>query len=264
MALTNEERKMYTRKCPICGKSIKWIRGQKPEVCPFCQSIRWDMSKDECRLFNLQATYLKTRDRKILDKMSIILYPYAKKTILKMLGSCYYDADKLEDKVQGTVAYFMCYYVRKPTFYVSSKFGSLLYQTAQQQLYNQKQKNVDTKEFSYDKPIGNDKDGSETCLLNLIQEKKVPSNMETESMEKELATFLDKMYLAMVNAYGIKKAILGIKLLHFYIIHKKDTFFDSFYLQYGTEYKQILELEKLALYDFLRELKEINYQYYER
>jgi len=254
------DKKQYKRQCPICHKSIKWLYGKKPEVCPYCKSIKWDKPLDECTLFNLQKKYLKSKDKDILGEMYKVLYPYTKNIILKMLKRCSsYDDDKLADKVQDTVTYFLSYYLRKDYYCVTDSFGQILILGAHQQLHNKKVKNIDQKEFSYDRPM---KEGEDSFLEEMVADK-IPLEMEKDSIENDLINFIDKMYLSMYKSFGLRKALLSLKLFHFYLINKRFDFFDNFYDVFGTDLKESLEKEKLALYEFISELKTLNYNYYE-
>jgi hypothetical protein len=253
------ERKQHIKKCGNCGKIVKWFHGSRPEKCPYCDCIKWYKPDDECKLFNLQDKYLETRDNKYLSQMYNILYPYTKRIILKMLhGHKSYDDDKLEDKIQGTVTYFISYYLRKDTYRVTDSFGFLLKKGAEQQLYSQKVKDVDSHELSYDKPMT---DG-ETTFLSELKADNVPLEYEKTCIENDLTVFIDKMFMKMCEYNDLSTAILALRLFHLYTSGTKIDY-NLFYSIFGTEFKNILETEKFAIYEFIQDMEKFNYSYYE-
>lgn len=259
--MENSERKQYIKKCGVCEKQVSWIRGSKPETCPHCNSIRWDKPQDEAKLFNLQRLYLENRDQKILGQMYQALIPYTTKIALKMLRGVQYDPDKLEQKVEDALTYFISYYLRNKDFYVTESFGFQLLKALQQQLYNKKQQLIDMRELSYDEPI---KEGEDNTFKDKISEdvfsdynKQAQSITDTTNkafLLKETYTFIDKMYTTIASTRGIDEALLLLVLLHHFLRKRKADFFDDFYAQYGTELKKSFELEKLVFFEFLEDL----------
>jgi len=250
--IIEKERKLYTRKCPNCGKDIKWYHGYKPDRCPSCNVIKWDKPADECKLFNIQEKYLKTKDKKYLSEMYKVLLPYARRTVLKMLkGRISYDEDKLEAKVQDTVTVFLSYYLRKPSYQITDSFGALLTMGANQQLHNKRIKDIDKNEMSYDIPL---KNGEDKTFLDEMKSESIPLDIEKTSLENDLMNFTDKMFVSIFKNNDLSTAVQGMYLLHFYLNNTKASFFDKYFNSFGTDKKQILEKEKLALFNYIKDL----------
>jgi hypothetical protein len=201
--MEQSERKTYIKKCNICKKQITWIHGSKPEVCPHCLAIRWDKPYDEAILFNLQKKYLENnRDSKILGEMYLKMLPYAHKIANKMIGrSLRYDEDKLEQKVEDAVTYFIHYFLKRSDYYITESFGFQILKALQQQFYNKKQKNIDANEMSYDEPI---KDGEYNTFKDKLSEDLLNdcNKYSTDIINianrtfllKEINNFIDKVY----------------------------------------------------------------------
>ena len=260
--MTEDTRKRHTKKCGACGKQVTWVHGEKPEVCPLCNAIKWYKPADECVLFNLQKVYLETRDQDTLGQMYLKMQPYARKIINKNLGGCVrYDEDKLDDKVEASVETLIRYYIKRPSFYVTESFGYQLLKSAQQQLYNKKQKLQDKKEVSYDNPI---KEGADGTYLDKLSNDLVDDDNKHSSelvdlsnkvyLLKELSQFVDATYNAIAKARGIDQAMLSMILFHHYMNKKNDSFFSDFYNHFGGELKETFELQKVVFYEYLEEL----------
>lgn len=256
------ERKKYIKKCPICNKQISWIHGDKPDLCPHCNAVRWDKPKDEAILFNLQEKFKVNRDEKILGQMYLKMIPYAQKIINRQLGGTVrYDEERLEEKAQDSVTTVISYFLRRPNFYITESFGFQLLKAAQQQLYRKKQQDIDKKEFSYDAPV---KEGEKNTFKEKITEDSIEAGNRYSQdildisnrafIIKELSDFIDSMYNSIAENRGIDTAILSMILLHHYLNKKKDSLFNDFYDHFGSELKESFELEKIILMEFLEEL----------
>jgi len=263
------EKKKHIKKCGVCAKQVTWIHGSKPEICPYCQAIRWDKPRDEAILFNIQKKYLETRDQKYLGQMYLHMLPYATRIINKMLGSnVHIDEEKLQDRIEDTVTYFISYFLKRPDYYITESFGFQLLKAAQQQLYRKKQKDIDMREISYDEPV---KDGEDNTFKDKITEDTLEDgNKYTQSLVdisnrtyllKEISLFIDKMYNSIALNRGVDNAVLSLVLLHHYLNKQKEPFFDKFYEYYGTDLKESFELEKIALMEFIEEINIENHSH---
>ena len=258
------EKKQHIKKCGVCTKQVKWEHGSKPETCPYCSAIRWDKPHDEAVLFNIQKKYLETKDQKYLGQMYTHMLPYATRIINKMLGAnVHIDEERLQDRIEDTVTYFISYFLKRPDYYITESFGFQLLKAAQQQLYRKKQKDIDMREISYDTPI---KEGEENSFKDKITEDSLEDgnkyshdlvNISNRSyILKEVSSFIDKVYATIAKNRGIDEAIIALVLLHHYLSKKKDYFFDDFYSHFGTQYKDSFELEKIVLMEFIEELND--------
>jgi len=264
--MEENEKKVHIKKCGSCSKQVSWSHGSKPDTCPYCQAIRWDKPHDECILFNIQKKYIETKDKQYLDLMYVKMIPYASKTIRKLLGSTKLDDDRLEDKIEDSVTTVISYFLRKPDFYITESFGFQLLKAAQQQLYRKKQKDIDTKEISYDSPIDDtDKTYKDKISEDTIEDgNKYSHDLVNISNQiflvKELSQFVDQVYNAIALNRGIDEAIMALVLLHHYLTKQKEEFFNEFYTYYGYHLRESFETEKVVLLAYLKELNSTNFR----
>ena len=176
-------------------------------------------------------------------------------------GSIHIDEEKLEDRIEDTVTYFISYFLKRPDYYITESFGFQLLKAAQQQLYRKKQKDIDMREVSYDAPV---KDGEENTFKDRVTEDTLEDgNKYSQSLVdfsnktfllKEISLFIDKMYNTIAVNRSKEEAILLMILLHHYLSKEKEQFFNSFYDYYGTHLKESFELEKIVLMEFIEDL----------
>lgn len=261
--MEQSEKTVHIKKCNLCKKQVKWIHGSKPIECPECKAIRWDKPYDEAILFNLQKRFLENnRDSKILGEMYLKMIPYAHRIANKMLGkNLRYDEDKLEQKVEDAVTYFIHYFLKRNDYYITESFGFQIMKALQQQFYNKKQKDIDTNEMSYDEPI---KDGEHNTFKDKLSEDLLHdcNKYSTDIINitnkayvlKEICKFIDKVYDSIAQTRGVDHAILSLLLLHHYMQKQKDSFFEKFYEYFGSDIRESFEIEKLVLFEFIEEL----------
>ncbi len=265
--MEEEDKKRHLKKCGVCKKNVIWIHGSKPELCPFCESIRWDKPRDEAILFNLQKKYIDTGDNKYLGQMYQVMIPYTQRIMNKMLGgSVKLDEERFQDRVEDAVTYFVSYYLKRSDYQITDSFGFQLLKASQQQLYRKKQKDIDSSEVSYDAPL---KSGEDKTFKDKLSEDFQDGNKYSKEivdlsnkvfLVKELSIFIDKVYNSIAKNRGIDEAILSIVLLHHYLNKKKESFFDEFYEYYGQGLRESFELEKIALMQYIEELNLENYK----
>lgn len=257
-----EERKQHVKKCSICGKHMKWYHGEMPERCIHCNSIRWNLPHDEALLFNLQEEYLLTRNKNVLGTMYTIMFDYAHKIIMKQLPY-HFDESKVLDKTEDAVTTIIKYYLTREDYKIQNSFGGSLFGPARQQLFSQRQKDIDNNEISYDNTLDSDNDTTFKDKISsddLHDDDKYTRELldisNREYLIKELSKFINNIYTTISSNHGIQDGLLALVLLHHFLTGKKEEFFDEFYTTYGSHLQDLIEKEKLVLLMYIEKLME--------
>ncbi len=251
------KRKEYIKKCGSCDKKIKYYHGYKPDICPFCKSIYWSKPKTEVKLFELQTLYLAGRDKKILEKMYIILKDYAKSLIFKLVSWSYkYDHKVLDEKCHDSANGIILYYLQKPFFKIDNSFAGYLIKKIKEILYSSH--NEDNHE-SLNMIIQNSNNQELMDIIGTIGYSNINSTQTTTNIENRSIDLAgDILRIISISIDEIKKefslsislsVLIGVLL---FVEHKSELFQTSYYGWRGYEAKKHVEKIKLILSNYLK------------
>lgn len=264
--MAERQRKIKVKKCSICETNVHWEWGNKPEKCPHCHSIKFDKPLLEAQLFNQQKQFLDSgRDPERLNTMFPTLKEYARRIVQKNLtGNMRYDETKIESKSSDTANKLVEYYLEKPAFAIFESFGFYLDKIAKQNLFAQKIKNRDQKEFSMEEYIERHEQNSNAidALQLESEEESEKQNVDQESginrnmLVDEALQFLERMFESIVAYRGYKVALYQLVLLQGKISGRSKSFFQRAWKVHGQEYKEVYDGASSAFHEFLKKAYE--------
>jgi len=252
--------KKYSSQCINCEAIVEYNRQEKPKNCPNCgygdNNYEWKKPPTETQLFIIQNKYLKTKDKKYLDEMYLLLRDYAEGKIKKSLnGLIHYDIEKLSEKAHDAATQFIEYYLKKPGFRVDFSFGGFLSWQIKAVLWNKHDQEND-KNYSLNSLIkeSNKEKFELNNFVNLFSKENIMSSISHKldlirGIEIIISDIMNKLRSEYDTVMSLK-VLIGIKN---YIEGISDKNKYSYYDKYGRyEIKDFVDKSMMLIYSFIQ------------